>query len=185
VALADKGEKAMTEELFARIDQLNDSDVIEAAGYYLADVIDVSSGSEVEEKLDQYAEKTGLDTATAESIRNELVQDRTGHIELLRFLLRAGAAGSDEEQQRIAAAIDGVGQKQVVTETFLIVSMAIVAVALLIEKTGGKTKETTEKVIEDLPDGTKRITYRHEIVYADAASALGKLFEWFGKLPLN
>jgi hypothetical protein len=114
-----------------------------------------------------------------------LVHDRTAHVQLLRLLLRSAAQGDDNQRQRVTEAIDAVGQKQIVAETFLVVSMAIVATALLIEKTGGKTRQSTETIIEELPDGSRRVTVREEVVYADAGSALGKLFGWLGKLPFK
>ncbi len=170
-------------DLVSQVDALTDSDLIEAAGYYLSDMTGVQSVEEIEEQLFEYCREPGADLAQLQAIRNELSADRASYTALLRFLLREAAQGSDEQRQRLSEAIAGVGQKQVVLEVALVVALGTLATMQLIHHTKGKEKENVEVKIEVKPDGTTSMSLKKETVYASSSTSLGHFFAWLKTLP--
>lgn len=174
----------MTENLLAQIDALLDSDLVEASGYYLVDTLGVQSADEVEEMLSKYCEELGADLIALEVIRNDLIHDRDSYRKLLRFLLREATQESDEQRQHVGEALESTGQKQVVTDLFLIMSLAILTTIqmTLLLYTKGKEKEVKKVDIEKKPDGSIHISMEEETIYTSSSTSLGSFLNWLKSL---
>ena len=171
----------MMENLLSQIDALPDSDLLEAAGYYLGDSVGVQSVSEVEDMLARYCDELGADISTLEVIRHDLVHDRESYRKLLRLLLREATHEGEEERRQIAEAIESTGQKQVVTDVFLVMSLAILATMQIMTTlllTKGKQKEVRKVDIEKKPDGSIHLSIEEETTYTNSSTALGGFLNW-------
>jgi hypothetical protein len=173
---------ASTNELYARIAKLPDADLFEGARYYLASLLRVTSAEEIEEGIQNEVDAGGGDISKLEEIRQSLTQDTAACHELLRFLLAVGADGGDEDRQSVEQALDGTGQKQVVVEIALVLSLGTLASLYLLHLTGGKKRQTRKVKIEKLPDGTVRLQVEETVVYANQASTLGRYLDWLKQL---
>jgi len=173
------------ENLPSRIDALSDSDLVEAAGYYLANMVGAHSADEVEEMLVRHCEELGADIMALEAIRNDLARDRDSHRKLLRFLLQWAARGSDEQRRQVEEAIEGVGQKQVVTELLLVAPLGMLATIIHLGYTKCVQKKARKFAYEELSDGGLRISIEEEIIYTSPSTALGRFFDWLKTLPVG
>jgi hypothetical protein len=179
----------MMENLASQIDALSDSDLLEAAGYYLVDRLEVQSTDEIEEMLLRYCEELDADSTALEVIRNDLMHDRDSYRKLLLLLLHTEIHGSEEQRQLLKEAIESAGQKQVVIDVFLVMSLAILATvqimaALLLTK--GREKEVKKVDIEKKPDGSIHMSIEEETTYTSSSTALGGFLSWLktiGKGP--
>jgi hypothetical protein len=170
-------------KLRSRIDALSDADLFEAARYYLAATLEAPSADEIEEAIENGVRSGGGDILELETIRTSLMEDITSYREFLRFLLEIAASGSEEDRQRVKETLDGVGQKQVVVETALVLSLGTLASLYLLHLTGGKKQHKRKVKIETSRDGTVRMEVEENVVYASQASALGQFLEWLRQLP--
>lgn len=171
------------EDLSARIEQLTDAEVLEASRYYLVRRVEAASPEEVEEAIQQETLELGGDPQQLFQLQDSLAKDDAGAVELLRFLLRVGAGGSESDRREVLEAVNGVGQKQIILETALVLAMGTLVSLYLIHRTGGKRSESERTVIETLPDGQVRVTHEKQTIYATPASALGNFFGWLRSLP--
>ena len=175
----------MTDELLAKIDALSDSELVEAGCYYLTSRLGVSSADEIEDRLASEGKSFNADLVTLQTIQAELEKDRDSYRQLLRFLLRQAAREDDEQRQALLEAIEGAGQKQVVVELALAIALGSLATMYLIHKTEGKISDTTTRTTETLPDGTIKVSVKHETIYVNAGSALGHFFGWLKAIPFS
>jgi hypothetical protein len=168
----------MTDALLDRIDSLTDAQLAEAASSYLTDWLGVASKRQIDERLAAACETLQADPLALEAIQARLAESPDSYRPLFRFLLREGAQGDEEQRQAVADAVEGAGQKQVVVELALAISLASVAIVYLIHKTDGVVSDRTSTTTKTYPDGTVEVTASHEVIKANPVTALGQLFSW-------
>jgi len=179
----------MIEKLASQIDALSDSDLLEAVGYYLVDRLGVQSADEIEDMLSRYCEELDADITALEVIRNDLTHDRGSYRKLLLLLLHTEIHGSEEQRQLLKEAIESAGQKQVVIDVFLVISLAILATVQIMTQlllTKGRKIESHKLDIEKKPDGSIHLSIEEQTTYTDSSSALGSFLSWLktiGKGP--
>ena len=175
----------MPEDLLTKIDSLSDKDLVEAATYYLAPAVGVRSSVEAEARIDQECATLGGDAKDLRAIRDEMARDRDSYRLLLRFLLREAAQGTKKERDKVAAAVEAVGQKQFIADPLTAAAFGLIATIVLIRTTGGKVEEVRERITQTSPDGTVHEKETVKTTYA-APTTLGRFFQWlksvsFGK----
>lgn len=164
------------ENLLAQIDTLSDSDLVEAASYYLANRTGAYSNDEIEELSLQCCEELGVDFSALETIRNDLSLDPESYRQLLRFLLKEAAQESEEQRQQVVEAMEGVGQKQVVVEVLVAIALGTVVIMQHLHYTRGKVSEEEKTDFEVRPDGGIHSSKTKKTIYANPSSSLGSFF---------
>ena len=168
--------------LLSQIDGLTDAELVEVACYYLAGTFDAKSEDDLEELRVEACEELDANVSSLWQLRRALKEDRESYRKLLAFLLRLAARGTVLEQQRLGQAIAGCGKKQVASVLALAIGLSTLAAIQLFHHTKGKKKEIRKAIIETRPDGTFTWSVEEEVVYADSATALGRLLGWLGEV---
>lgn len=175
------------ENLLAQIDTLSDSDLIEAASYYLASITGAYSTSEVEEQSLRYCEELGIDISALEIVRNDMSRDPESYRPLLRFLLREAAQGSEEQRQQVIESIEGAGLKQIVVDPLTAIVLGTLATMQFIvtmrhlRYSHGKNKEVEKEEIEVRPDGSMHSSKTKETIWAKPSTPFASFLDLLKK----
>ena len=169
--------------LLTRIDRLEDSEVLEAGRYYFADMVDAKSQADITAAISQEVADLGGNPDEFAEARKRLAAESASAVELVRFLLRVAAHGSETDQLELEEALDGVGQKQFLIETALVVGLATLVSLYHQHQTGGVKSKKKEIEFDITPDGHIKGTYKEEIINQSQASALGQFFGLLRALP--
>lgn len=169
-------------ELKNQIVELNDSNLIEATSYYLSSILNLNSLQDAENQIRNICEENQADYDSLTSLRQLLESDRASHRKMLQFVL-LDAVETENQLDLVQKAVESVGEKQIVQEIVLAITLGTLATMLLIEKTQGKKRETKHETYKIKPDGTVIFEVTEETIYVDAGSPLGKLFDFFKNIP--
>ena len=139
-------------ELQYRVSLLTDTELVEAATFYLPDVLGTADPAAVDARLSRAVESIGGDMTTLRAHLARVKDDRDAYRYLLRQVLSRAAAGTEEERRRLSEALDGLNQSQVVVEVMFAISAA--AIVTLVWLAIPPTETTTTTVSEQRPDGS-------------------------------
>jgi len=162
-------------DLTSRINQLSDSDLVEAGSQYFAASLGARSDADVEKRLASEAGTAGIEPGLVLVFRDQIAAEPESYAPLMRMLLCAAAEGDRQQQLSLANALDGVGLKQMMPDPYLVSGLGLLVLLL-----SRKTKTSLE--IEVAP-GTRKIKFSRQVQPVSAASSLGKFFDLFRTLP--
>lgn len=173
---------ATKSELLTRIARLEDNQVLEAGRYYFSRLVEARSHTQVEATIRQEVFDLGGDLDEFTASRENLAQDGNGVVELVRFLLRVGASGTELQRRDLSEALDGVGQRQILLETALVLGLATIVSLYHKHQTRGIDRTKKRLEFEITPDGQVKGTYEEEVINTSEASALGRYLGLLGSL---
>jgi len=162
-------------DLQTRIDQLSDSDLVEAGSQYFAASLGIQSDVDVEQHLSSEATAAGIEPGLVLVFRDQIAAEPESYAPLMRLLLSAAAEGDEQEKLELAGVLDGVGLKQMMPDPYLVSGLGLLVLLL-----SRKTKTSFE--IEVTP-GMRKVKFSRQVQPVSAASSVGKFFDLFKSLP--
>lgn len=173
-------DKLKVEEKVLNLDY---SDLVEASSYFLMESLEISNSDDVSLQFSKISNQYEIDFTDISSLITSLQDNREGSKLLMQFVLLEAISRDESNLEKIENIIKGTALKQMVPEIALAIGLSSLAVMYLISQTKGKIEDKREFSIQENPDGTFTLLFREETKYVDVSTALGKLIEFFMKIP--